>query len=270
MRRTNRLAGAAIGISLSVFLVTACGNSESPDTATEVSEAPAETVSAEVEVEADPVSESAPSADPSSTPSESPTPFNPICGQVASPETYVAGEWSGYLRDEGDETRIIFTEECQVMEGDDIEYNNPDGEWSQRGGNVEFVLVMTLSDDLPNLYKGSLNAEGTLLTGLSENGVFQFTRVTPGQAEAPDPLADAAEGDPAEVAAEFTAQFEALISPESRDALCEIYRDSEEFVRGPLATGLVDSLVEQGGQLTRGSREQYDAASYVYLEAICL
>lgn len=268
MRPTSRLAGAAIGISLSVVLVTACGNSESPDAASEVPAEPTETVSAEVE--ADPVSEPEPSADPSSTPAESPTPFNPICGQVASPENYVAGEWSGYLRDDGDETRIVFTEECQVMEGDDIEYNNPDGEWSQRGGNVEFVLVMTLSDDLPNLYKGSLNAEGTLLTGLSENGVFQFTRVTPGQAEAPDPLADAAEGDPAEVAAEFTAQFEDLISAESRDALCEIYQDNEEFVRGPLATGLVDSLLEQGAQLSRGSREQYDAASYAYLEAICL
>ena len=156
------------------------------------------------------------------------------------------------------------------MEGDDIGYNNPDGEWSQRGGNVEFVLVMTLADDLPNLYQGSLDANGTTLTGFSENGVFQFTRVTQGQEGSPDPLADAAEGDAADVAADFVAQYESIVPAASRDSMCELFRDGEEVVRGPLSVGIIKSLLDQGAQFTRGSRQQYELASYAYLESVCL
>ena len=194
--------------------------------------------------------------------------FNPICGKVASQQKYVVGEWEGFFRDEtkGNGDRIVFTEDCQVMQDENIDYNAPDGEWSQRGGNVRFVLVMNLDDKAPNLYKGSLNAEGTTLTGRSRNGVFQFTRVVAG-GMSETAAADAPEGDAVAVAADYAKQWETLVPADSRALVCEVYRD-QATVQDTIAASSV-AEIEARGTLSVGSRKQYETAAIDYFRRTC-
>ena len=98
--------------------------------------------------------------------------FDPICGKVSAQRKYVMGAWEGYLRKGGGPDRIYFTSDCQVR------WNTKGvaGEWKQKGGNVRFVLTLTIDNEVVNLYRGSVNSAGTKLTGRSENGAFLLER----------------------------------------------------------------------------------------------
>lgn len=261
----------AIPLFLVSIGVAACGGSDeaavgAASTVSEASSAAPAVPSPTSAIEEAP----SPSASPDGTPSSaaSTTEFNPICGRVASQEKYMVGEWQGFFSEDtkGEGDRIVFTEDCQVMADDDIDFNAPDGEWSQKGGNVRFVLVMNLDDKAPNLYKGSLDADGNTLTGISRNGVFQFTRVVPG-GQGETAAQDAPEGDQAAVAADFAQQWESLNPADARAKVCEVYRNNASVQENIAISSL--AVLEEQGSLSVGSRRQYETAAIDYFKRTC-
>lgn len=102
-------------------------------------------------------------------PSTSPT-FEPNCGTTSGPERYLAGVWQADLGG-GEARQLIFTPECNVR----YDMDPPEGEWTQVGNEVKFVLVSTLDDVIGNEYRGKFISDTTIM-GRSENGPFTLTR----------------------------------------------------------------------------------------------
>lgn len=107
------------------------------------------------------------------TASSAPTPepdFDPKCGTASGPESYLEGVWEAELSP-GDSTMLIFTPECNVR----YDMDPPEGEWTQVGNEVKFVLVSTLDDVVGNEYRGKFVSD-TKIMGRSDNGSFTMTR----------------------------------------------------------------------------------------------
>jgi hypothetical protein len=143
--------GAVAGL---VILVAGCsGSPGATQTVTVSAQGPTATATATV----------------TATPTVEPA-FEPKCGTAADPESYLEGVWEAELSP-GDPTMLIFTPECNVR----YDMDPPEGEWTQVGNEVKFVLVSTLDDVVGNEYRGKFISD-TKITGRSDNGPFTMTR----------------------------------------------------------------------------------------------
>jgi len=161
-RRWLQLSGttfghsAAAGIAGLALLVAGC--SGSPEvTQTVTLSVPGPTVTATV------------TATPTAEASASPR-FEPKCGTASGPENYLEGVWQADLSP-GRSTKLILTPECNVR----YDMDPPEGEWTQVGNEVKFVLVSTLDDIVGNEYRGKFVSD-TKIMGRSDNGPFTMTR----------------------------------------------------------------------------------------------